>query len=91
VRRLNLGQRIIAVTGLGAGLWFLGQWITTIGSTGIFGWVAYAPLSRATNPPEPVMAHAWVRLLVWLGLTIVWVAASMWLLRSQKRDADTSG
>ena len=78
MNRLNLRQRIVGVIGLGVGLWFFGQWAT---SWGAVGWVGYAPLSNTTFVP-PGGLHAWVRLLIWLALTLVWVTLSMIILRS---------
>jgi hypothetical protein len=78
---MNHRQRVVVVVGLGFALYVFGQWATTRG--GAFGWVAYAPLSRATFSP-PGYLHPWVQLLIWLGLTVVWVATSVVLLRRPK-------
>jgi hypothetical protein len=81
--RLNTRQRIVVVIGLGVGLYFFGGWVTTRGGAGT-GWVAYAPLSNTVNTPDlpgPGL-HPWVRLIIWLALIVVWVLASVVLLRS---------
>lgn len=77
------------VVGLGPGLlWFgaclIGPW--GLGSSG-FGWVSYAPVSGVAGGPD-VMVRPWVRLLIWLGLTLIWVAVSLFLLRSRRRAVD---
>ncbi|MGD0881894.1 MAG: hypothetical protein ABSB09_10030 [Acidimicrobiales bacterium] len=79
LRRLDVAQRAVVVIGMGIALYLFGQWLIGFwegGSAGSFGWVAYAPLSGATNPPV-ILLHPWVRLLIWLALTTVWVLASV--------------
>lgn len=79
---LNRSQRVVIVVGLGVGFGFLGQWATTQGQG--FGWVAYAPLTNNTFVPGGL--HPWVRLLIWLGLVVVWMVASVALLRTTGKD-----
>ncbi len=79
--RLNLRQRIVVVIALGVGLGFFGLWVTNQGPVGPFGWTGYAPLRVATYGPDGGL-HPWVRLLIWLALTVVWAIASIVLLRS---------
>lgn len=86
--RLNRGQRIVLVVALGAALYVLGVYITTLDTPGS-GWVAYAPLSQVahssfTGTPFAGL-HPWVRLVVWLGLTVIWAGCSVALLRSRPR------
>ena len=78
--RLNLAQRLVLVIGLGFGLAFFGEWVTIQGTHSI-GWVGYAPLSGATFTPLPGGLHEWVKLMIWLGLTIIWTSAALILLR----------
>ena len=81
--RFNLRQRIVVVIGLGFGLGFFGLWATTRGAAGLaYGWVGYAPLSRAIFAPVDGGLHPWVRLIIWLALTVVWTVASLLLLRT---------
>lgn len=83
---LNVRQRVVVIVGLGAGLYFFGSWLTTRGEGGSSGWVAYAPLSGAVNAsdlPGPGL-HPWVRLLIWLALTAVWVVVGVGLLRQRR-------
>ncbi len=72
------------MVGLGAGLYFLGSWLTTRDG-GQLGWVAYAPLSGAVNTADLPRAglQPWVRLLIWLALILLWVVAGVILLRSR--------
>jgi len=76
---LNRAQRLVIVIGLGAALYALGQWLTSLGSNLPYGWVAYAPLSKQFGPDG---LHPWARLLIWLALIVIWVATSALLLRS---------
>jgi hypothetical protein len=85
-RRLNLAQRIVTIIGLGIALGIFGLWVTTRG--GISGWVGYAPLSTSAAYRSNLSVvfrgglHPWVRLAIWLALTVVWTGASIALLRS---------
>ena len=68
----NRFQQLVAVIGMGIGLWFLGSYITLLGQPSSFGWVAYAPLSHAIYGPGLDLTSA-EQFLVWLGLIVVWV------------------
>jgi len=81
----NRGQRIVVVVGLGVGLWFVGLWATVRGDVAL-GWVGYAPVSSGTVAPGTGL-HPWVRLLIWLALTVVWSVASVAVLRTSGRVA----
>jgi hypothetical protein len=77
----NLAQRIVIVVGLAAGLTVFGSWLTGDGTL-FRGWTGYAPLG-----PYAVVGGGlppWARLLIRLGLILVWLAASLWLLRVGK-------
>ena len=90
-RRLNVRQRVVIVIGFGVGLYFLGSWVTALGRRGTsFGWVAYAPLSRSVNTADLPGSglHPWVRLLIWLLLTVVWAIVGVLLLRSTPAPTD---
>ena len=73
---------MVIVIGLGLGLYFFGGWATNRGEGA--GWVAYAPLSNGINAAALPGSglHPWVRLIIWLVLIIIWVAAAIALLRS---------
>ena len=73
--------------GVGAGLFFFGSWLTTLGRVGS-GWVAYAPLSNtidASNLPAGGL-HPWAPLMIWLALIGVWVLVGVVLLRSRSAE-----
>jgi heme/copper-type cytochrome/quinol oxidase subunit 1 len=89
-RAFNTPQRIVLIIGIGAGLYLLGSWLTTLGE-GNFGWVAYAPLSNAVNTADfRGGLNSGARLLIWLAVILVWVGTSVVLLRSRP-DVDASG
>ncbi len=91
-RKFNFAQRLVVVLGLGAVLYLIGSWATSLDS--FYGWVGYAPLSTgsatygsATSAPFGMPSlvsglHPWVRLVIWLVLIAVWVGVSLVLLRS---------
>ena len=79
LRLLSLFQRIVIVIALAGVLWLFGDWVTTLGSPN--GWVAYAPLSNAVNHP-PGIPYG-LRILIWIGLVMVWGIKSVWLLGSE--------
>src|SRR5450756_2350469 len=84
--KLNMRQRLVVVIGFGAGLYFVGSWITTRGRV-VTGWSSYAPLS--VNSPqlgEPWL-HPWVQLVIWLALVSIWVLGSMVLLRPPRSSS----
>ena len=87
-RRLNRGQRVVLIIALAGALYTLGSYVETLGRS---GWVAYAPLrNQATYAPlnnfPNVGLHPWVRLVVWLGFTVVWAVCSLVLLQSPSSD-----
>jgi heme/copper-type cytochrome/quinol oxidase subunit 1 len=81
--KLNLPQRIVIVVALGLVLGVFGEWITLRGATS-FGWVAYAPLSTSTSHRNG-LTFGWIT-LVWIGLTVLWAALSVAVLRSPKSE-----
>jgi heme/copper-type cytochrome/quinol oxidase subunit 1 len=78
---MNKAQRVVIVVGLGVALYFFGGWVTTRG-TGATGWTGYAPLQVYNTPNLFGGLHPWVRLVIWLVLTLIWVIVSVLLLRS---------
>jgi heme/copper-type cytochrome/quinol oxidase subunit 1 len=80
-RRLNSAQRVICVIGVGVGLFLVGSWVTSLGQNANFGWVAYAPLSNSTLIPHPGGLHPWVRLVIWLVLTLLWAGVALALFK----------
>jgi len=87
LRQMNHSQRVIAVIGLGFAILLFGEWVTTLGSRLIYGWVAYAPTSNSYNFPGEGGLHPWVRLLLWLILIGLWTALSALLLRGSRSGA----
>jgi hypothetical protein len=85
---LNLSQRIIAIVGFGVLLWFVGSFVSSLGEPGVFGWVAYAPLSGASSVHAPgTYLTSLEDFFLWLAIVVVWVAGAMFLLRTpQKKD-----
>src|SRR5271155_5819684 len=80
--RFNRGQRVIAIVAWGIALYFVGQYLTTLGTPfGSFGWVAYAPNSHVY-----FSSGLWLTplecLFVWLGLAALWLVGSVLLLRT---------
>ena len=85
--RLNKHQRFVLVVGLGVGLYLIGTWISTWNS--YLGWAGY-------GMPRRVFTYSfsgsfrwqpWQLLLIWLALTLVWVIASLWIVRIQVATA----
>ena len=78
--RLSLGQRVVLVVGFAAMLLFIGDYATSAGT--MTGWAGYAPMFSA-----PLLAPgglpAWLRLLVWLALVVIWVGGSLPLMASR--------
>ena len=82
LRRLGRAERIVLVVALGVALEAFGSFLGGVGSAA--GWVAYAPLSQATLIAGGL--HPWVRLFIWLVLTIVWAVASIAILRAPRSE-----
>jgi heme/copper-type cytochrome/quinol oxidase subunit 1 len=79
----NRFQQVVAVIGLGIGLWYVGSYVTSLGlPSTAFGWVAYAPLSHAVNVPGADLTSA-EQTLVWVGLIAVWVGLSALVLKDR--------
>ena len=74
VKRLSLGQRIVAVVAFGAICLATGWWVAAdYGTAGYAtGWTGYAPLApRSSNVLSPTDL-----LVVWIGLALIWGAVS---------------
>ena len=91
MRSLNRGQRIVAVAGWAVILWFVGSFVSTLGEPGAFGWVAYAPLSRAVYSGPGLTLTPLEDLLLWLALVAAWVGGAMLLLRDRGPQKDEKG
>jgi hypothetical protein len=85
---MNSRQRVVIVAGLAFALYWVGRWIISAGSTD--GWIAYAPLSGASSGAPFLLTHVWAQLLIWLGLVLVWVVASLLIFRDgQEPDQES--
>ncbi len=82
---MNLGQRIVLVVALAAGLRTVGTFLVNRRDGG--GWFSYEPLSDVSIYPaadsgwHPVQAA-----ILWIALIALWAAASVWLLGPPSRD-----
>jgi hypothetical protein len=82
IDKLGKAQRVVVVVALGVAFLTMGSYLLSLGQHGIaFGWTGYAPLSAPS-----IGRPGWVSLVVWLVLTCLWAAASMWLLRPTGQD-----
>lgn len=80
---LNTAQRVVIVVAIGIALAAVGLYLTSIGSPR-FGWYAYSPLTRGAFLPGSGLP-AWLRLIIWLGLTGIWASISVIVLRPPSR------
>lgn len=80
ITRLGLGQRVVLVVALAFALAIVGLYVTTLGTPNHFGWFGYAPMMGITLIRSPDLT-AFEQFLVWLGLIVVWAAASVLLLQ----------
>jgi hypothetical protein len=85
--KLTMPQRAAMVVGLGLALWIVGRFITYEAAPQ-FGWIAYAPLSHAVNAPDFGGLTAVEQFLMWLGLTVIWTAASVFILRPPRENGN---
>lgn len=80
LRRANLAQRVVLVIAFADVLALGGSYIVSDGySLRGGGWFAYTPLTDQAFYPDAGLA-AFPRLLVWLGIILVWAVVSFWLL-----------
>ena len=86
--RLGLAQRIVMLIGLGFGLMLLGEYLVSLDSPAHFGWFGYAPLTENFRIPGSSGLAAWQRLLIWLGLILVWSVVGVVLLKPRSVGAD---
>jgi hypothetical protein len=85
--RLNQGQRIVAIVGLGVALFFVGVYLSELATFN--GWTAYAPLTKAPNQSGRLLTGL-EDLFLWLGLVAVWVLVAVFVLQGS-RTRDRSG
>ena len=80
---LSWAQRVVTVVALGIALAALGRYLVSLGGGPRFGWYAYSPLTAQLYRPRTGMP-AWLRLIIWLGLTGLWAVASLAVLRPSR-------
>jgi hypothetical protein len=83
LRRLNRAQRGVIVTSLGLAFYFLGQWITELGTHLPYRAVEYSSLQ---GPAVLGGFHPWVRFAIWVLLLAFWVGVSIPLLSNRITD-----
>ena len=88
--RLLFSQRVVLIIALAFALYVLGIWLTNLGTHLFTGWVGYAPLQNNNTIPYAGGLHAWVSLVIWLLLTLVWTITSLSLLRPTQLHDDTA-
>lgn len=81
--KLSLGQRIVAVIGLGGVLLYLGNYLVYLWGYYPTGWTGYAPLTEAIG------TTAAKQLLIRGGLTVVWIVCSLAILRTKSVSPDS--
>jgi purine-cytosine permease-like protein len=86
--RLSKSQRVVVVVALGLALGVIGTYLVSLGSGIRFGWYAYSPLTATLQAPSTGLP-AWLRLIIWLALIVVWALASIRVLRPAA-DRDTA-
>jgi hypothetical protein len=79
---LNRAQRVVIVVAIAIALAAVGLYLTRLGSPRL-GWHAYPALAPGVGPPGTGLP-AWLRLIIWLGLTGIWASASVVLLRPMR-------
>jgi hypothetical protein len=66
---------------LGAALDVLGGWVSSLETYA--GWISFAPLAGNTNLSSSGGGLLpWERFAMWVGLTVLWAAAALVLLRT---------
>jgi hypothetical protein len=86
---LNTAQRVVIVVAIGIALGAVGLYLTRLGSPR-FGWYAYSPLAPGAGPVATGLP-AWLRLMIWLGLTGIWASASVIVLRPRATRRESTG
>ena len=88
--RLSMAQRIVLVVALGLAFGVLGNYLDSLGNTGVTGWTGYAPLTRGLVLPGTGLA-GWLRLLIWLVLIGLWAVAAARVLRPAPDEPPATG
>ena len=77
--RLSRDQRVVLIAALGITLGVLAGYLSGLGNRS--GWYAYAPLTAQSYHPPATAEPGWLRLAIWMAAAVLWVLASVWLLR----------
>jgi hypothetical protein len=92
--RLNLAQRIVVVVALAALLRAFRDWLVIQLTSPEAGWFEYAPLSAEVFPNGSFPRGGWrgiAMALVWIVLTALWAAISIWLFGLASTPEDDAG
>ena len=82
-RRFNRAQRVVAVVAFGLVLYFLGDWIVSIGTHLPYGSATYTNVSSSSIVGG---LYPWVRFTIWILLIATWMGVSILLLRDRSAD-----
>jgi hypothetical protein len=83
LRRLNRAQRGVIVVVIGVALFFLGDWVATLGTHLPYRSVVFTNI----NTPDIVGGfYPWVRFTIWMLLLVIWVVVSIPLLSNRTLD-----
>jgi hypothetical protein len=84
LRELNGAQRVVIIVALGIALFFLGDWVTTLGTHLPYGSAEFMNI----NTPDVVGGpHPWVRFTIWMLLLVIWLGASLALFVNRTIDS----
>ena len=85
---LSKAQRVVIVVALGFGLRAAGRYLVSLGGGPRFrfGWYTYSSLTADFRAPGTGLP-AWLRLIIWLALIVLWAAASVRVLRQSSGQA----
>ena len=94
--KLDLGQRVVVVVGWAGVLAFFGEWVSTLHGYSYVAIHFTCPtkehcLSIGSAPTMPVETglHPWAVMLVWIGLTVLWISTAVWMVRAKPVPAET--
>ncbi len=81
---LSRAQRVVVALGLGLAV--VGRYLVSLGGGARFGWYAYSSFTAELRPPGTGLP-AWLRLIIWLALIVLWAVASVRVLRQSSGQA----
>lgn len=83
LRRLNRAQRGVIAIAFGLASFFLGHWVTELGTHLPYRAVEYSSIQA---PAVVGGFHPWVRFTIWMLLLAFWVGVSIPLLSNRTTD-----